>query len=387
MGIKNLTVILNQKCQLAINTRKLEDYSKTLENTDECYRITFGIDLSIFLYKYLYNNNDHIEGLTRLILRLLKNHITPLFIFDGKPPKEKGNTLQLRKDKRDLMVNKKKVYEHASTIKDTDFENFKTEIMNCIEKDDSSYLIDEDELKILFEKKEDELHKEIELISKKIIYVTQYHIDSSKELFDLFGIKYIHAPCEAESLLAMLCKNNYIDGCISEDTDILVNGGHLFLRNFNADKNTVDEYCLEGILNNLDVTHEQFVDMCILCGCDYTTKINGLGPITAHKLILKYKSIEEILKNNKKYIIPDDFNYIKARDLFKNPISKEIFDNIDKTIILKEPNIEKLKIFLKDTKLKEKFFKEIDKNLVNYYLNIEGISNKKNKKITDYFSK
>jgi hypothetical protein len=34
---------------------------------------------------------------------------------------------------------------------------------------------------------------------------------------------YIHINCEAEGLLAMLCKNNIIDGCISEDTDVLVN--------------------------------------------------------------------------------------------------------------------------------------------------------------------
>ena len=183
----------------------------------------------------------------------------------------------------------------------------------------------------------------------------------------------------------MLCKNNYIDGCISEDTDILANGGHLFLRNFNADKNTVDEYCLEGILSNLNVTHEQFVDMCILCGCDYTSKINGMGPITAHKLIMKYKSLEEILKNNNKYVIPSDFDYVKARELFKNPISLELFNTIDKEITIKEPNIDKLKIFLKDTKLKDRFFSEIDKNLINYYLNIEGINVKKEKKITDFF--
>ena len=71
MGIKNIKVILNQKCKIAINTRKLE-----------CYRgMTLGIDLSIFLYKYLYNNDDHLEGLTRLVLRLLKNQITPVFFL------------------------------------------------------------------------------------------------------------------------------------------------------------------------------------------------------------------------------------------------------------------------------------------------------------------
>ena len=389
MGIKNLTVILNKKCQLAINTRKLDEYSKIFELDDNSYKIKFGIDLSIFLYKFLYNNNDHIEGLTRLILRLLKNHITPIFVFDGKPPKEKNETIQLRKDKRDFLVVKKNINLHVINTKGTlNYDDFKNKINEYIDNENISFIIDDEEIKNLFEKSKEELYSENEKLSKKIIYVTHQHIQSSKELFDLFGIKYIHAPCEAESLLAMLCKNNYIDGCISEDTDILANGGHLFLRNFNADKNEVEEYCLQGILDSLEITHEQFIDMCILCGCDYTEKINGMGPITAHKLIVKYKTLEEILINNKKFIIPDNFDYVKARELFKYPISQELFDSIDKNIIFNMPQIDKLKVFLKNTSLKERFFNEIDKNLMNYYLNIEGMNINnliKKKKITDYY--
>jgi hypothetical protein len=59
-----------------------------------------------------------------------------------------------------------------------------------------------------------------------------------------------------------------------------------------------------------------------------------------------------------------------------------------------KPDIEKLKNFLKNSKLKEKYTKEIDKNLINYFLNIQNMnsmineeSNNSNKKITDYFSK
>jgi 5'-3' exonuclease len=330
----------------------------------------------------------------------MKNHITPVFIFDGKPPKEKDETIQSRKEKREFMIIRRNIYEHGMEIKDKlSKDDFKKDISKYIEThfNNDSFVMDEDEINLVFERTEDELLTEIDKLSKKIIYVTNYHIETSKELFDLFGVKYIHAPCEAESLLAMLCRNNYIDGCISEDTDILANGGHLFLRNFNADKNTIEEYCLHGILDNLKMTQEQFVDMCILCGCDYTTKINGMGPITAHKLITKYGSIEEVLKNNHKFSIPDNFDYIKARDLFKNPISEDIFNTIDKNMKMKEPKLEELKEFLKKTKLKEKYLKDIDKNLMNYYLNIEGVctkNNKKeepakkirNKKITDYFS-
>ena len=383
MGIKNIKVILNQKCKIAINTRKLE-----------CYRgMTLGIDLSIFLYKYLYNNDDHLEGLTRLVLRLLKNQITPVFFFDGKPPKEKDETLQCRKEKRDFMNIKKSLIEQSMNIEKNNYDEFKNNILEFVENTNSSYIIDDFEIQGLFKKTNDELQKDSEKLIRKIIYVNQDHIDSSKKLFDLFGVKYIHQQCEAESLMAVLCKNGIIDGCITEDTDILPNGGYLFLRNFNADKNTVDEYCLHGILTNLNLNQDQFIDLCILCGCDYTTKIMGMGPITAYKLITKYGNIEEILSKNQKFTIPDNFDYCKARDLFKNPINDKIMNNICNNIQMQKPKVEELKVFLKNTKLKEKFFKEIEKNVNNYYLNIDGIyqyesnqSKNKQSKITNYFN-
>lgn len=33
------------------------------------------------------------------------------------------------------------------------------------------------------------------------------------------------------------------------------------------------------------------------CGCDYTEKIEGIGPGTAYKLIKEYKNIERILEH------------------------------------------------------------------------------------------
>lgn len=381
MGIKNLKIILNQNCKSAISVRKLD-----------CYRgMTLGIDISIFLYKYLYNNNDHLEGLTRLVLRLLKNHITPFFIFDGKPPKEKDGVLCSRKEKRNFMNIKKNLLENCINFEKDDYSVFKEQLLNYINEGDNQYVIDDTEIKNLFEKTNEDLEKDCEKITKKNIYVTQYHIESSKQLFDIFGIKYIHAPCEAESLLAILCKNGVVNGCISEDTDILANGGQLFLREFNSDKNTVEEYCLYGILDNLKLTYDEFVDLCILCGSDYTVKIFGIGPISAYKLILKYKSIEEVIKHNDKYIIPNNFEYNKARELFKKPISDNVYQGLDKNTKMTKPNIEKLKVFLINTKLKDKYFKEIEKNLINYYLNIEGISHfdtqSNSNKITDYFTK
>jgi flap endonuclease-1 len=383
MGIKNLKIILNQKCQSAINIRKLDSYRGMI----------LGIDLSIFLYKYLYNNDDHLEGFTRLILRLLKNQITPVFVFDGKPPKEKDGILQNRREKRDFMNIKKNLIENCIKFDKSNFDVFKKCVNEYINTTNSDFALYDSDIKDLYDKDNDILLKDCEKLTKKIIYVTYQHIDSLKKLFDLFGVRYIHAPCEAESLLAMLCKKNIIDGCISEDTDILPNGGHIFLRNFNADKNTIEEYCLYGILDNLKLNNDKFIDLCILCGCDYTTKINGLGPITAYKLICKYDNIENIIENNTKFIIPENFNYTKARLLFKSPISDDIFNSIDKSTRMTKPQLDDLKNLLVKTTLKDKFLKEINRNLMNYYLNIDGLNqldklkNNETPKITDFFVK
>jgi len=68
------------------------------------------------------------------------------------------------------------------------------------------------------------------------------------------------------------------------------------------------------------------VDLCILCGCDYTEKIEGIGPITAYKLIKEFKCIENVIEHVKKenqtkqkYKIPEKFYYEDSRELFIKP--------------------------------------------------------------------
>lgn len=70
--------------------------------------------------------------------------------------------------------------------------------------------------------------------------------------------------------------------------------------------------------------------MCILCGCDYCDTIDGVGPVTAYKLIKEHKTIEQVIKHlesenlnpkrKKKFNIPKDFCFEDARDLFANAV-------------------------------------------------------------------
>lgn len=60
------------------------------------------------------------------------------------------------------------------------------------------------------------------------------------------------------------------------------------------------EITRETMIKDLGLTDDQFIDMCILCGCDYASKIEGIGPVKAYKYIKQYGSIENILEFCKK---------------------------------------------------------------------------------------
>ena len=337
MGIKNINLLLTQKCGNCIVRKNIREYSGKI----------IAIDISIFLYKYLYNNDDHLDGLTRQLLRLLKNGITPLYIFDGEPPKAKDEVLLNRCIRKNHLLQKKD--ELNKTLNDT---------------------TDIEEIK--------KINDELTRVSKKIIRVTSIHLKQCKELFNLFGVPYITAPGEAECLCSKLSRDGLVYGCMSEDTDILANGGKLFIRNFSPSNNYVTEYSLPNILKTLNISYEQFLEICILCGCDYTCKINGIGPISAYKYIQMFNTIDNLIlnietSNNskfKKYKIPSQFKYKEARELFIN-INELDTTQYKDNIKIEKPNVNDLMKYLKNNsnKLHKKYYKEIDKSLFKYYSN------------------
>jgi flap endonuclease-1 len=61
----------------------------------------------------------------------------------------------------------------------------------------------------------------------------------------------------------------------------------------------------------------------MLLGCDYLDPIPKIGPNTALKLIKEHKTIENFVESveagKSKFVIPDDWPYKEARELFFNP--------------------------------------------------------------------
>lgn len=42
------------------------------------------------------------------------------------------------------------------------------------------------------------------------------------------------------------------------------------------------------VIEELGITTDQFVDVCILCGCDYAGTIRGIGAVRALQLVQKH---------------------------------------------------------------------------------------------------
>lgn len=343
MGIKNLKYLINKYAADCIKQKSFAEYKNKI----------IAIDISIYFYQFIYKQTDPIELFVKQALKFLKNGVIPLYVFDGKPPKEKNYVLNERNErKKDLMDKKDKIIEQINTSG-----------------------IDQTLV----------LKNELEKLQKQIIFITSKNINDCKLLFEFMGIPYIVANGEAEILCAKLSCNGLVYGSLSEDTDILANGGKYFIRGFNVNSNKLIEYNLDKLLELLDIDYDKFIDICILCGCDYSSSIKNIGVERAYKFIKKCGNIEGVLdfiadENDKlvkmgkksRYIVPDTFNYQKARKLFK---IEENYNEFNDTIKISKPQIDKLLSFL-DDRVNLDIKNEIKNNLENYYNDIINIKTK-----------
>jgi flap endonuclease-1 len=133
------------------------------------------------------------------------------------------------------------------------------------------------------------------------------------------GVPFVNAPCEAEAQCAELAEQGKVFATATEDMDALTFRTPKLLRRFTSsqgkEKQPIIEVDFALMLEGFGLTYPQFVDLCILCGCDYCSSIKGIGPKTALRLIKTHGTLENIvafLKKDKKYEIPPDWQTIKV---------------------------------------------------------------------------
>jgi len=318
MGIKDLSKVISDNAPSAVKLSEIKNY----------FGRKIAIDASMSIYQFLIairqdgaalvNENgettSHLNGMFYRTIRMVENGIKPIFVFDGKPPEMKFGELSKRHEKR---------------------EEAQKEMDKAIETGDT---------------------ESIDKFSRRLVKVTPEHNSDCKRLLTLMGIPYVEAPCEAEAQCAVLVKSGKIFATATEDMDALTFGTSILLRHMTfseAKKVPIKEIHMDKVLSELNLSHTEFVDLCILLGCDYCSSIKGIGPKKALEMINKYRTIEKILENidQSKYTVPENWPYEQCRKLFFEPEVTPA-DNIEFNWTM--PNEEALIDFM----VKEKNFSE-----------------------------
>ncbi|QPG74065.1 Elongation of fatty acids protein 2 [Brettanomyces nanus] len=322
MGIRGLNALVSENAPKAIRSSELKSL----------FGRKVAIDASMCLYQFLIavrqqdgsvltnesgRTTSHLMGFFYRTIRMAGHGIKPCYVFDGKPPVMKGGELEKRLKRR------------------------------------------EDAEKKATEAKEAGQAAELMKYQRRTVRVTREQNEDAKKLLKLMGIPFVEAPCEAESQCAELAKAGKVYGAASEDMDTLCYQPPFLLRNLTAAearKLKIDEYNIKEVLKGFDMPIEQFIDMCILLGCDYCETIRGVGPVTAMKMIRKYGSLEKIVETiendpKSKYKVPENWPYKEARQLFLHP---EVTPGSEVDLKWTEPDIDALINFM----VKENGFNE-----------------------------
>ncbi|MCL4117301.1 UNVERIFIED_CONTAM: hypothetical protein GTU68_013527 [Idotea baltica] len=310
MGIQGLSKLIADVAPGAVKENEIKNF----------FGRKVAVDASMSLYQFLIavrsegnvltasdgETTSHLMGFFYRTIRLLEHGIKPVFVFDGKPPTMKGGELAKRAERRE-------------------------EAQKALEKAEEAGI-----------------QEDVEKFSRRLVKVTKQHNEEAKKLLGLMGMPYVNAPCEAEAQCAALAKAGKVYGVATEDMDALTFGTPVLLRHMTfseARKMPIKEFHLNKVLSEMNLSQDEFIDLCILLGCDYCGSIKGIGPKRAIELIQKNKKIDEVLKNldTKKYSPPEDWTYEQARQLFVEP---EVTDPADIELKWTEPKEDELVSFM-----------------------------------------
>jgi len=313
MGIKGLMKFLHDATPKAI---------REVDHQAAYTGRSVAIDASMCLYQFLimirdnragsYQNltnedgkvTSHLVGMLSRTLKLMENGIKPVYVFDGKPPELKLGELAQRRAKREAA---------------------QKNLADAQEKGD-----------------EEQIQKNAKLTTR----VSKEQNEETKTLLRLMGVPVVEAPSEAEATCAALCRDGKVYAAATEDADCLTFGTKILIRNLMAPesaKKQILEVHLDRILEQLNVSMSQFIDFCILSGCDYCDTLKGVGPSTAIRLLIQHGSLEKVLEELGPEKVPENFRYQDARQFFQEC---EAVDTTDLVFKWDEPDYEGLEKFL-----------------------------------------
>jgi 5'-3' exonuclease len=312
MGIDGLLPLLKS---IAVSTHlsELRGQRAAVDSYSWLHRGTYGCATDLCL-----KDQTEVDGYIDFCLRivdLLRNFgIIPIMVMDGAPLECKKNVEEARAASRQVHLERGKEL-HAQGNTSDAYKSF-----------------------------------------SKAIDVTP---EMAKRLIDILkerNIECIVAPHEADAQLKYLEQIGKVDFIVTEDSDLLAFGATRVLYKLNHSTGMgqmIDSRRLSSVeeLNFVHFNSDMFLDMCILCGCDYLDSVDGIGPKRAHVLTQKYRTTDRILRGlrfeDRSLTIPIDYEikFYKARLSFRhqrvfcpqknclvhlNPITQDILTLVDK---------------------------------------------------------
>lgn len=268
MGIRNLNRFIQQRCPETPTRIHLRDLTGK----------RIAVDTSIYMYRYS-GEGALLENMYLMASVFRHYDIHAVFIFDGPPPPQKTDLIELRRKKKDIA---KKQYDALATI--------------MKEKKRAGYAsVETTEI--------DDIEESMRELKKQFVRLRDCDIANVKELLVSFGFATIDAEGEADVLCAKLSLKKRVDACLSDDTDMFVYGCPVVLRHISLLNHSVVSYDTREILKKLSLTQQEFKMMCVVCGTDYsptTSTASTVSPEVVFKKITKFKSLPpaEILKHH-----------------------------------------------------------------------------------------
>jgi flap endonuclease-1 len=196
---------------------------------------------------------SHLSGILFRTVNFMEKGILPVYVFDGKPPEFKQQTIDQRRSAREEAHD---LWQEALK---------RGEIAEAYKQARSS----------------SRLNEEI--------------IGSSKILLKLLGLPYVEAPSEGEAQGAMMVARGDARYIVSQDYDTLLFGGPVLMRNLTISGKrkvhgrtvtvTPERIILSEVLQGLNITREDLVRISILVGTDFNAGVKGIGAKTALKTV------------------------------------------------------------------------------------------------------
>uniref|UniRef100_A0A6C0E255 XPG N-terminal domain-containing protein n=1 Tax=viral metagenome TaxID=1070528 RepID=A0A6C0E255_9ZZZZ len=248
MGIPNLNKLLLNRCS----------HNSIYKIHLNClYERCVAVDISIYMYQCM-KTGDFMENIYAFLSLFKYYCITPIFVFDGKPPAEKRETIMKRNAEKNLAMQ--------------EFHELKK----------SEHAPEEAEA----------VERRMKVLKQKMARITRTNITEVIELIRAFGFSYYIAPQEADQLCVHLVESAGAYAVMSDDMDIIISGCSRVIRNFNMAKHEAVLYHTENILTDLKLSLTQFREIVVLSGTDYHENETGISLENAFELYETYRGEE-----------------------------------------------------------------------------------------------